>query len=243
MRPIRRLFRGIQENTYAYLLAALVVASVSATFIHHMKFVGVIEDYLFLLVLFAAMYNVTRTRRHLVVGVVLGLPAIIARVFDAHFREPPVFVSALILISTVAFFSFLVWHILNDVLRGRRVTAEKITGAVCAYLLLGFVWALLYAFMEFIEPGSLAIPDALTERVTTGEGESALSLFTYYSFVTLTTLGYGDITPVSIAARTFAWIEALVGQLYLAIMIARLVGIHIAEAAYRGAAQDPENSG
>jgi hypothetical protein len=84
------------------------------------------------------------------------------------------------------------------------------------YLLLGLVWGVIYATIEMHAPGSFAGTLRLDER---------LSDWVYYSFVTLTTVGYGDITPLSMAARAVAMLEALVGQLYPAIIIARLVSL------------------
>jgi len=97
------------------------------------------------------------------------------------------------------------------------VTAQRVQGAVAAYLLLGLAWAAAYAFVAALAPGAFA-----TARPESTHSRSYL----YFSFVTLTTLGYGDITPVHHAARSLAMLEALTGQLYPAILIARLVTLH-----------------
>ncbi len=94
-----------------------------------------------------------------------------------------------------------------------------IMGAICAYFLMGLVWAFAYSTLEFFQPGSFQMPPGTVNQET----------FAYYSYVTLTTLGYGEITPISAPARSFAILEAMIGQLYLAVLIARLVGIHIAQ--------------
>jgi hypothetical protein len=96
-------------------------------------------------------------------------------------------------------------------------------GAICVYFLVGIVWALLYSTLEFFQPGSFQMPQGTVNQAT------SQATFTYYSYVTLTTLGYGEITPISGPARSFALLEAMMGQLYLAVLIARLVGIHIAQ--------------
>jgi len=89
------------------------------------------------------------------------------------------------------------------------------------------MWAFVYSVLESIHPGSFA----------TGEGqiEGGRRLYIYYSFVTITTLGYGDITPTTDLASTFSFLEAVIGQLYLAVLIARLVGVHIAQSMNRKA--------
>src|SRR5262245_2203978 len=100
---------------------------------------------------------------------------------------------------------------------------DSILGAVCGYLFLGLGWAVLYALIEGFRPGSFAISPKL---VTGGEVARPLPhVLTYYSFVTLTTVGYGDISPVSPAARTLAWMEAVTGQFYLAVIVAGLVSV------------------
>ena len=76
-----------------------------------------------------------------------------------------------------------------------------------------------------MHPGSFAIPQ--------GMGEETRFTFIYYSFVTITTLGYGDVTPVADVAKSFSFIEAVVGQIYLVVLVARLVGIHIAQSMER----------
>lgn len=108
------------------------------------------------------------------------------------------------------------------------MTSEKIFGALCAYLFIGVTFALLYAHIEFRQPGVYAF--SVPNQVALDSASSEVGLvpiFIYYSFVTLTTLGYGDITPLTDAARTLAWIEALLGQLYLAVMVAGFVAEHM----------------
>jgi hypothetical protein len=97
--------------------------------------------------------------------------------------------------------------------RGREA-AHRIAGAVAVYLLLGFIWTRLYQIVELVSPGAFRVPE--------GEIPSGANLG-YFSFVTLATLGYGDISPVNIVARDLAVLEAIMGQLYLVILISRLV--------------------
>ena len=108
--------------------------------------------------------------------------------------------------------------LLVQVFRAGRVTHVRIQGAIAAYLLLGAAYAHAYHITEILHPGSFAFPS--------GELFSAVD-WIYFSFVTLTTVGYGDVTPVLPIARTLAVGEALTGQLYLAVMISRLVAMEI----------------
>ena len=112
--------------------------------------------------------------------------------------------------------------ILAKVVGPGRVTGHRIQGAIAVYLMLGLIWAFAYSLIEYRFPGSFELP-------FDGElGGVAMRQFVYFSFVTLTTLGYGDVTPVSSSAQTLTVLEALVGQLYLVILVAHLVALRIA---------------
>ena len=108
-----------------------------------------------------------------------------------------------------------------DVLFGGVIDINRLVGAACIYLLSGSLWGILYFLLNVISPGSFAgiVGETWSEQ---------LNEFTYHSFVTLTTLGYGDITPVAPVARTLNYLEAVLGQMYLTVLVAALVGIHIA---------------
>ena len=121
---------------------------------------------------------------------------------------------------SVAFSMLIVFVALTDVLFRGPVDAHKIVGAVCIYLLSGVVWMLLYNLADTIAPGSFkGLEGAL--------GHERTMELLYYSFVTLSTLGYGDISPVGPLTRGLAWSEAVFGQLYLTILVAALVGMHL----------------
>jgi hypothetical protein len=114
----------------------------------------------------------------------------------------------------------------------RTLTFDSILGAVCGYLFLGLAWAVVYALIEGFRPGSFEISRKL---VTGGEPARPLPhVLTYFSFVTLTTVGYGDISPVSPATRTLAWMEAVTGQFYLAVIVAGLVSVLVAKGKREG---------
>ncbi len=113
------------------------------------------------------------------------------------------------------------------------VTAARIRGAVAAYLLFGVAWAVLYRLLDLCLPGALSLSAAA--GMTPAEQQE---VFSYFSFITLTTLGYGDITAVHPVARMFVILEALVGQLYPATLLARLVSLRISN---RGTGDFPGN--
>ena len=119
------------------------------------------------------------------------------------------------------FFMQMLMMILTHIAKENEVTIDLIMASACAYILLGMVWTYAYYFVESIHPGSF--------KGTENPGRDLLD-FNYYSFVTLTTVGYGDILALTNPARALSVLEALTGQLYLALMISRLVGLHASQA-------------
>ncbi len=112
--------------------------------------------------------------------------------------------------------------VLLSVLQVRQRMSQAIVGAVCVYLLIGLTWATLYQTIELVQPQAFAFAARRYEPGTAKQRTSFAQL-TYFSFVTMSTLGYGDIVPRTPLAETACWMEAIVGQLYVAILIARLV--------------------
>ena len=114
--------------------------------------------------------------------------------------------------------------ILSQVFRAEVVTRESVAGAICAYLFIGLMWAEVYSIIEIVSPGSFSSGAVGTAGIASARMQ--VSHFTYFSFVTMTTLGYGDVTPVSRPAQTLATLEAIIGQMYVAVLIARLVTVY-----------------
>ena len=119
--------------------------------------------------------------------------------------------------SLASLFVFLV-VVLTLTFRSGVINFHRIQGAVAAYLLLGVLWAHAYALLASLRP------DAFSGARIAGEGPRG---FLYFSFVTLTTVGYGDILPLHPVARSLAMLEAVIGSLYLAILVARLVSLSV----------------
>ena len=130
-------------------------------------------------------------------------------------------------LSNNAFLFSVLVAVFADVIRSKRVTADTIFGAIAVYLLFGVIVAMMFQFLNNIDPGSVVA--SVGEATTIVERYDQFGEILYFSFVTLTSVGYGDLTPVGPAARSLAMFEGVVGQLYLAVLIARLVGIHVAQ--------------
>ncbi len=128
----------------------------------------------------------------------------------------------------ILFLIYVLVLILKHVFEAKKVTTDTICASLCAYLTFGVLYAIVYSFFELLMPGSFSPGPA-------GNGESGALVFggeqtyrvLYFSYVTLTTLGYGDITPLSPVTRMLSVTESILGQIYLAVLVARLVGLHI----------------
>jgi len=117
----------------------------------------------------------------------------------------------------------LAFLILGQAFREGPTTTHRIMGAVAVYLLIGMVWSVAYYLVALCIPGAFSIQGP----ASAGEGESLQSQLFYFSFVTLTSIGYGDIAAVHPIVRMLVILEGVVGQLFPAILIARLVSLHI----------------
>ena len=168
----------------------------------------------------AGVYVASERRLHLIIALALGIPAMVASVeVLAGVNVLPG--SLVALIFMLLFYTFTVYHIVTHVFATEDVTRDTLFAAASVYLLFGLTWSLAYALLERLQPGSFYVsPEHLVG------GALQVTDFLYYSFVTLTTLGYGEIAPVTERARSASILESVTGVLYLAFLIARLVGVH-----------------
>jgi len=157
-------------------------------------------------------------------ALVLFIPTLIAQVLAIYSTAPSAMVAATT--ARCVFLCYVVGAVVWHVSRARTVTLDTIAGATCAYMLLGLVWASLYQLVEYVRPGSFLIPSSWLPA-----NRNPQAALTYFSFVTLATVGYGDVRPADVDVGGLCVAEALVGQLYLAVMIARMVSLHIAQRA------------
>lgn len=210
------------ELKYPALLAALVLL-----FVVYPIAVGILpSNFWFDVVLAAATLVVgftllnQKNRRSLAIG--LGVPAILFTLSSHVVGDNwTLAISLTGHVFLTAFLGLSVVVLLVHVVLANVSVASKITGSICGYLLLGIFFAVLASMIDQLDHHAYLMNDRLvTEFDQTG---GRMSLFVYYSFVTMTTLGYGDMTPISQAARTLAWFEAVAGQFYVAILVAGLV--------------------
>jgi hypothetical protein len=179
--------------------------------------------------LFVAAAALIGGRRMLWVGIPLMIPSLITAGAALALGEIPEEHYPLWAVARAA--SFIVpiitvgLLILVDVLAAERIVFDLIFGALCVFVLIGLCWANVYQLIERLAPGSFMVDYARYQIDAAADPFASLGLFTYYSFVTLTTVGYGDIVPVSALARWLVWLEAVAGQFYMAVFVARLIGL------------------
>jgi Ion channel len=216
--------KGLRRpEQFTILLLALLCFLLVPPFFINYEPTGLLASLFLSLVLISVLYVFPR-RREFRIALVLAVPTLLGCwLVMIHFGGP---LLVAVLLSWICFLALADVVILRQVLSATRVTNDTISGAVCGYLLLGIIFAFLYGLVGLIYPGSFLIDGKIAtvpkDRLFY---QHELSTLIYYSFITQATVGYGDIAPLSAPARMVAVIEAVSGQFYVAILIARLVSI------------------
>lgn len=204
------------------LLITLVLMMVMSPFFQDLRIGGIIEALLLTLVLIAAVIVIGASRGMRILAVVLAIPAVIGKWIN-HFR-PDLFPVEITLVASLLFVAFVVVHLLRFTLRAPRVNVEVLCAAISNYLMIGLMWVFAYQLAAQLVPDSFGFSSGpSSDRMM--DGFNAL----YFSFVTLSTIGYGDITPLSGPARMLAIVEATVGMFYMTVLVARLVAMYSSE--------------
>lgn len=185
------------------------------------------EDELFLadmcLIVAASLYAVERITHHFALFTIVGIVVMISNGVGYFIpgQEADLLASSFSLVFLMAVIMMLFRHIFSK----HTVNFNTIIGAVCLFMLIGITFGFAYQLTDYFVPSSFHYASEIS-----GTGTDAfLDRFFYYSFTTITTLGYGDIIPLSPPARYLSTFEALTGQLYLTILLARLVGLHLSQ--------------
>src|SRR6267154_6185262 len=201
------------------LLIALALLFFFFPFVEEIKGGDIIVSILLSLVLLSAVLAVANRRRTLIIALLLAVPAVAGRWIN-HF-QPHLVPPAIFLVAGLALVAFVVVNLLRFVLRAPSVNLEVLCASISAYLMLGLIWTIAYWLVAQVTPAAFAF-NTNTGTKETMEGFNAF----YFSFITLSTVGYGDITPVSKVARMLAATEAMTGLFYVAVLIARLVALY-----------------
>jgi hypothetical protein len=224
---------GVFRFTTVHLLVSLVSLLVVAPFLEHFQNGETVEAILMTLVLGSSVLAVGGGRRTLLGMSALAVPALLCKWLNQ--LRPDLVPPAWFLFGGLAFCMVVIWRLLRFVLHSLRVDNEVLCASISAYLLLGLLWAFGYMLVNLGNPAAFkfTIPNAVQQTM------NARNAY-YFSFVTLSTVGYGDIVPVSGGARMLAMTEALSGMMYVAVLIARLVALQTTALA-QGNIRHPDN--
>lgn len=208
------------RGNFAYLLFSLLGFLIIIAIFAQYPAIGGDQVLMFLIeaTLIVGIWSLVRQRFWFMFGLILiaigGINIILELIIHhswAHYIN--LLVALLFYLSTTAI-------AFRSLLTGERIDLNMIMGSVCVYILVGISWSIFYYFESIIHPGAF-------NGIVGEGGKQQFSELLYYSYVTLSTLGYGDITPVTPIARTLAFLEALFGQFYIAILVASFVGMHL----------------
>ena len=210
---------GISRFSVAGFLACLVVLFVAAPFAQMFALGRLLEPSLLTATLISAVFAVGHRRQVFWPAVVILLPTVVVRWLN-HFW-PETVTLAWFLPCVLIFILFIIVQLMRFILVAPRVDGEIVCAGISVYLLLGLLWGFAYMLVAWLVPGAFFFDGRI-------EAPQEMTSFTsvYFSFVTLSTVGYGDITPVASVARMLAAAEAMTGTLFVAILISRLVSLY-----------------
>lgn len=210
----------VNKNNFSYLLVALLVLLLGIPLAHDLAIASgpLARSLVFSLLLVIGIWSLRGGGHYFTVGMAFVIGGVLLNVIALNIDS-----KFLVFSSIVALFGFLlvaVTYALKQVVFGTEITMNRLVGAVCVYLLLGTIWAIAYSLVDAVSPGSFA-------GFTPQDGGGWDAEWLYFSFVTMASLGYGDILPVLGTARTLAYLQAVFGQFYIAILVAGLVSAYI----------------
>ena len=213
-----QFLKRIAGGRFTYLLAFMFFSILAFPVLEQAAYGPVIIQVSYSIMLVSALYAVWHVRWIFRTGVVLFLAAILSHWWIVLTLDPiAVFVGVFL---EILFFCFVAGSVLLHVFGHEQVTGDTIAGSICVFFLMGIIWMLAYQGIYFFDH------EAFHNVSARSFTPAATADLIYYSFATLTTLGYGDIVPLSKAARMVAVTEAILGQIFLTVLVARLVGLY-----------------
>lgn len=230
---------ALTRHRFIVLFAALLVFYVFAPVAQELRenqpgWPPVLEGVLFLALLTGMILSIIRARTGLWFAVGLALPSAVLWIVNNWAASAGLMIAREVF--GAAFLIYTIAVVLRYVFHSQHVTYDTVCASLCVYLLLGVLWAQVYSIHEELRPGAFTLSEGKTPLRSVAEGDTR---FLYFSFVTLTTLGYGDIVPTTPIGRMLAGLEAIIGQLYLVVLVSRLVGLEIAESIERRKTEGP----
>ena len=219
----------VPRHSFLLLLFSLLLMLVVSPYLKEYPFLNVDSILLnpFLsVILLTSLYLVTDNRRFFIIGLFILIPVlgINTRFYFDETSINPLLSS----IVYIVFFSYISIFLCRFLIKSKTVSINVLYAAVCLYLFIAIIWSFIYVATYHSLSDAFSFSDNLIKH--TDIEHNSTSLFSYFSFVTMTTLGFGDITPIHPIARAWVAAQSVIGQLYLAIVMARLVGLYIVDA-------------
>ncbi len=216
-KKLQSLASGLYSLFLVFLLLLFILRPADRTGIY----VG-IWQFCFVAVIVAAIFNSIKNQIVKIIAAIVAIPAILFNWLSLSLPHDPNYLG-LYLVFTIIFIVICATSIVNQVVLHAKVTVETLRGVICAYFLVAFAFAYVYFLIEFAMPGSFT---NLFPETNFLQHTHFISEMMYFSFVTLLTIGFGDIAPLHDISRTFVIIEGIIGQFYIAILVARLVAVY-----------------
>ncbi len=202
---------SIREFKMFNFMSSLLILLILSAVLQDYKYAYLIINIISIIVIFSGVYAASANKRTIYILIILVLP---------WFLSDWIFLTSTNTVFLGFFFFLYVTLTLFDmILKSKEITQNTLYGAVCVYLLLGLLWASIYGLINHISPGSIFQGSGVTGEMTSND-------IIYFSYTTLTSLGYGDISTVTPTGRIMSVLEAVIGQLFIAFMVARLIGIY-----------------
>ena len=218
-----------RSRRFLILLSTLAVVLAVQSLSQGLAVSSIITDVLVILVVMAVFFLVFEHTPQRLAALVAAIAAIAITL--AHYVLPDRFHVPLAVAYHGLLIVFLGWalvEILRSLFAEKPVQTDDLLGAVCGYVVAGAAWANLYALSELLVPGSFSVDPAIQGALTDWHGRR--TLFTYFSFTTISSLGYAEVTPTRAPATTMALVEVVFGQFYLAVVVAQIVSMRLAQA-------------
>lgn len=235
------LRRHVLPRRHTVLLVAIIAAFTARPLIGDFGIAPIVFSLALMVLMLVSLYTIqidelvgeretllAQRRRRSVIGWVLAVPAFAERLAIVFMPSRAVIIAGTI--SWLLLFTFITWSELRAVIKQREVTGETIAMSISVYLLIGLTWGVLYIVLYYLQPNAFSFGGSGSPS-SHPEATQIFPVLVYFSLTTLSTVGFGDITPVSLQARYAAVAEGITGQFYLAILVARLVGIYMSRPA------------
>lgn len=216
------VFLPIFRSRNFYLLAAMLFYFICSPFIVETHFSHLLMSILMASIIVICINIVAFNRLTVIASAFLATLALV-EYLAISLIGPSITLYIAYFVTNSIFLFFMTMCVIYAVAKHQEITIDTLLGAICGYLLLGLTWSHIYLAMSCLDPNSFSYhiePHAFRDNV---------QHFMYFSYITLTTVGYGDITPRTDIARAFSWLEAAIGQIYLTVWISQLVAMHIAQ--------------